>query len=433
MRGLGRSFALRRAVGTPHPSMSYSATSLALPPGFTHTRASKATYFDSTGTLQEAANDVPRFDYDPVTLAFRGLLIEDAKTNYITNPRAEGAVAGTPGTLPTNWSQYAGGGLTRAVVATGTEYGMTYVDIRWSGTATSNAENTIYFPSPSSNAAQGQQWCASVFARLVGGSLANLNGVSLRLFELNNVGGYLVESGASMALTSTLTRYSIPRQLTSATVAFATSQVTVNATGAGAVVDLTIRYYCPQLEFGAACATNPILPTAGTIATSTRSRDDITALSPSWLNPAEGTIVAYAVHADSNRYNYGSMANYARVFSLVDNSNPTANYVMAMAYNSTSGIGVTLNSVNQANLPSYGTDWRTTQKLAYGWKTNAIAFTRNGAAVTLSSSTGTVPAVNRVNLAAAEDSISWKLNGYITKFDVYPRRLSDQQLQRLST
>ncbi len=35
----------------------------------TFTRASTATYFDSTGTLQSAAIDSPRLDYNPSTLA----------------------------------------------------------------------------------------------------------------------------------------------------------------------------------------------------------------------------------------------------------------------------------------------------------------------------------------------------------------------------
>lgn len=46
-------------------------------------RASSATYFNAAGLLVTAANDVPRFDYDPITHALRGLLIEGAATNYL--------------------------------------------------------------------------------------------------------------------------------------------------------------------------------------------------------------------------------------------------------------------------------------------------------------------------------------------------------------
>jgi len=47
----------------------------------TFTRASTATYFDKTGTMQTAASGAPRFDYDPVALLGRGLLMEESRAN----------------------------------------------------------------------------------------------------------------------------------------------------------------------------------------------------------------------------------------------------------------------------------------------------------------------------------------------------------------
>lgn len=44
-------------------------------------RAGADTYMDAAGLLQIAAADEPRFDYDPVTLQPRGLLIEEQRTN----------------------------------------------------------------------------------------------------------------------------------------------------------------------------------------------------------------------------------------------------------------------------------------------------------------------------------------------------------------
>lgn len=57
---------------------------------FTFTRGSTGTYFDASGNMQTAAINTPRFDYDPVTLAAKGLLIEDQRTNlvqYSKNPQ----------------------------------------------------------------------------------------------------------------------------------------------------------------------------------------------------------------------------------------------------------------------------------------------------------------------------------------------------------
>jgi hypothetical protein len=55
---------------------------------FTFTRASTATYFNAAGTLTTAAVDEPRIDYDPVTHACRGLLIEETRINDLLNSAA---------------------------------------------------------------------------------------------------------------------------------------------------------------------------------------------------------------------------------------------------------------------------------------------------------------------------------------------------------
>jgi hypothetical protein len=67
------------------PSLDMDFSTGTLDPRITFTRASTATYFDVTGALQTAATNAPRFDYNPVTHAARGLLIEVARTNLLLN------------------------------------------------------------------------------------------------------------------------------------------------------------------------------------------------------------------------------------------------------------------------------------------------------------------------------------------------------------
>jgi hypothetical protein len=47
------------------------------------TRASTATFVGSNGLIQSAAINAARFDHDPVTLACKGLLIEESRTNLV--------------------------------------------------------------------------------------------------------------------------------------------------------------------------------------------------------------------------------------------------------------------------------------------------------------------------------------------------------------
>lgn len=96
-----------------------SPGTLTYPAGWAFNRTTAGWCFDATGTLVQVPADTPRFDYDPATLACRGLLLEETRTNSVRNPRAEGAtpgVVGAGGVLPTNWAVGALAGLTATVV-----------------------------------------------------------------------------------------------------------------------------------------------------------------------------------------------------------------------------------------------------------------------------------------------------------------------------
>ncbi len=83
-------FGMRRAAvrfssgggSDPGPAPFYSfAVPGFLPPGTSVTRASIATCHDSAGKVVPVEIDTARFDHDPSTLAYRGLLLEGANTN----------------------------------------------------------------------------------------------------------------------------------------------------------------------------------------------------------------------------------------------------------------------------------------------------------------------------------------------------------------
>lgn len=71
------------------PRLALDFTTASLDPRITFTRttgaSNPATYIDSSGVITAAMNNQPRFDYDPVTLVCKGLLIEESRTNSLLN------------------------------------------------------------------------------------------------------------------------------------------------------------------------------------------------------------------------------------------------------------------------------------------------------------------------------------------------------------
>jgi hypothetical protein len=106
------------ATGAPSLSLDFM-TPGALDPRITFTRASTATYTDAGGTIQTAAINAPRWDYDPVTHALRGLLIEDGRTNLLLNSAALGTQSVTVAAQAYALSFQGTGTITKSGAATG--------------------------------------------------------------------------------------------------------------------------------------------------------------------------------------------------------------------------------------------------------------------------------------------------------------------------
>ena len=67
------------------PSMALDFTTASLDSRVTFTRSGNtATVVNSSGLIATINANLPRFDFDPVTLACKGLLIEEARTNLLT-------------------------------------------------------------------------------------------------------------------------------------------------------------------------------------------------------------------------------------------------------------------------------------------------------------------------------------------------------------
>lgn len=299
-------------------------------------------------TRAEFAADIPRFN----DIA-RRLLIEGQRTNSIRNPRCEGAVAGTPGTLPTFWSVAVGTtALSTSVVGTGTENGLPYVDIRFFGTPAATAQVQVNHDGTIA-ASDGQLWTYSIFSRFVAGSLTNVGSATLAL----NAG-----------TANTNTNYT----LTSAALGSTRQTATVTAAGGATTtlprwrlavtlnqpVDITVRLGAVQLELGA-FVSSPIFPSVGTPATSTRGADTISDLISKFNIGANGasTILMSAMFPFST-----TITTATGLLSISDGTNSNRLYVRSggsniFVINNTAG-GVSPTVVGTANTWTPGTVFR---------------------------------------------------------------------------
>lgn len=82
--GLGLGSGLPAGGPNSGPAMAFDfVASEALDSRITFTRGSAATRVNALGQIEVVGNNVPRFDYDPVTRQPKGLLIEELRTNFL--------------------------------------------------------------------------------------------------------------------------------------------------------------------------------------------------------------------------------------------------------------------------------------------------------------------------------------------------------------
>jgi hypothetical protein len=375
--------------------------------------------------IQTAPVNTPRFDHNPETLVSKGLLFEDRRTNSIRNNTMVGAVAGTPGTLPTNWSVASAAGLTTNVIGTGTSGGVTYIDLRITGTAT--GISYVFVPEAATQIAalNGQAWASSAWWSVVAGNLTNVTAYFFDIRELDSGGVQLNSGGISVsAPTSTFTRIAASRTTSNASTAFVQPRFRFAVTN-GAAVDFTLRIGLPQLERGAFATS--VIPTTTTALTRAGDLAVMTGTNfSSWYNQSEGTVaVAFDVYAPSVPDGFG------RVYQI---DNGIFDTTISLLKNNGSGSQyfgwVRVAEVTQVVLYMPAILANTPVKVATAYKLNDFAQSTNGGSVTTDTS-GAIPTVTQMQIGSTAGLSA--LNGHLRRLTYFNRRLANSELQLLSS
>jgi hypothetical protein len=418
------------------------AGSKTLDPRITFSRTTTGTYMDANGFIVTAPADAPRFDHRYVNgeIESLGLLVEERRINQIRNNTMQGAVVGTPGTAPTNWTPLNRSNLTWSIAGTGIDSGVYYVDLKLSGTANATQSPTFTFESGSQiSASNGQTWSTSCFIKLVSGSTTGITQIILAHDERSTT--YLTSGNSSNFLSSinssttnifSSCRYSFSRTNTNASTTFLHPYLLVTPTN-GAVIDITLRIGMPQTELGS--FSTSVIPTSGSTATRNHDRAYYENVDQTeWFNKTEGTVVFE--HTDVP-YSSSTSTGWPAVGfgeTAGGGSNPSIQYFITKDYGAAQYLVRRFHpNGDSASISTGGTGSAApASKVGFVYKADDYALVRNGSLVGTDTS-GAVPDAYMLIFgmnSITNTSNNW--NAHIKHFSYYPTRLSNTVLQTLT-
>jgi hypothetical protein len=322
-----------------------------------------------------------------------------------------GAVAGSPGTLPTNW---AGGGfanLTQTIVGLGTENGLQYIDLRFNGTAVGTIVRIFSESTTQITASNGQTWSSSVYIKRISGTFDSCAiGHALR-----GIGGSgLGVQTATVSVTTSLARYATTQTVNNASTLSVQPLVDFNVTS-GATYDFTIRIAAPQMELGAYGTT--FIPTTTAAVTRIADVAQKTGIS-SLIGQTAGTIFADLSYIATST----ASARWFNVFGTTQHIALASNGINQIRV-ITNGLSDTLSTPPTSN---------TGIKIAFAYNNSGIVCFINGTQYTLTLGGGQVM-TSLTSIAFDLSLATGVVEAKINQAALIKTRLTNAQLAQLTT
>jgi hypothetical protein len=406
------------------PSMALDFTTASLDSRVTFTRSGNtATVTNSSGFVVPINANLPRFDYDPIALTCKGLLIEEAKTNLSTySDNFSGA----------NWSAVAVTVSTNQIISPD---GTLNADKIIENTATAEhfMRQTITGLTVNTNHS------TSVYVKTNGRDL------SIRVLDADNTAnGYR----AFYNLTTGAITSNISFGVASILSATATNvgndwwRVTLSGNGGLLCTKYIIDFFCLQGSntnylgngtsgiylWGAQLEAGPFatsyIPTVASQVTRTADVASMTGTNfSSWYNASEGAFVSSSVLTRQ------AAIGQTTIFSASDNT--SANMINCF-YRASGALGVNIfaATVSQLDQTQLGvTAANTIVNTGVAYKINNAASYANGT-VQSTVSTFTVPTVTQLQFGISPTGSS--LNGYVRSLRYYKQRILNAEGQAFS-
>jgi hypothetical protein len=358
----------------------------------------------------------PRFDYDPVTLAARGLLIEEQRTNLLTyseqfdnaawNKTANATVTANQATAPD--------GTTTADLYAGTSAGGNAI-FRATGGLTAGGTHTfsVYFKYVSGT------WFELLYYD--GGS----NGSRCWFNLATSTAGTFASFGTGTVVSSSIAAvgngwYRAVLTGTQPSTAGYVQLCSVSSDGNETPANGSAHIWGAQLEAGA-FATSYIPTVAAQV---TRAADSAIMTGTnfsSWFNASEGT-----VYADADWYAF----NAARIFSAYNSVNGAR--LLDVYTDPPSSIVYYKNTNSTQTLIRSGLTASTPTKIALAYKLNDYNGAVGGVLGGADTATGALIAVNTFGIGNWFNQATTYTNGHIRSIRYYNTRLSNPNLREIT-
>ena len=401
-----------RIGGRPAMFLNFIGTN-SLDSRVTFTRGTTATFVGSNGLIQTAAIDAPRFDYDPATLAPKGLLIEEQRTNLLTYSEQfdNASWTKTAATVTANTTISPDGTMTADTLTENTA-NSTHRAFAVVTLAAVPHTSSIYVK------AGTRSW---FYIRLTGSTGAQRNA----FFNVSTGVLGTVDVGLTASITPAGNGWyrcvaTINDPFAGFTnifgIADANGNITYTGNGTGSLI-----YWGAQLEVGA-FASSYIPTVASTVVRNIDFASMTSTNFSSWYNQTQGT---FLFTGDT----VGNVAGkYPRPFNANDGS---ANNRIFQYVNSTGSQIGTQTSISGGLATAQVSNTissNTVFKSASAYQSGSIATVLNGGTIATASNSG-VPTVDRLFIGSADEPI----NGHVRQIAYYNTRLTNATLQVLTT
>ena len=392
------------------PRLALDFTTGTLDPRVTVTRAlNTATRVNSSGLIEVVNADLPRFDYDPVTLAPKGLLIEEARTNLLPNSETfaggwtpEGASVQTVSiTPPNNAASCKKLVENTAAGAHGLYAGATVTNVihagsLWVKAAERTKINLFIFDVTGSKAYE-------VKVDLTNGTVIGTPTGTWEIEPFPN-GWYRISIVSTVALAAGASRLWV-RILNAAGNASYTGDGTSG-----------VYLWGAQLEPGASATS--YIPTTTTSLTRNADVESMTGANfSSWWQVTTGGMLVRARQ---------SAVTGIRPWAHI--SDGTADNIISLRGNAANPELYIKATTDQAQIDAGTLAANTSYGLASAWNTNDCAAAINGGTAVVDTSV-TIPTVDRMLIGS--DGANY-LNGWVEKIELWPQRIINAEVQAFS-